>query len=141
VKIVKGTWYGLREQYPVKVWQWIGVSGSVLLLIFAGGCGIVQYWGQQQAQQDRENERIAYAAELASYENARDERLQCEQEVEFNNSMRDVFIGIFDVLEAASDGTSPLIAQLQANLDSNSPLRNIDECPSVPKEPDNPQEG
>ena len=91
----------LRAEYPVRVYQWIVINLAILVIIFGTVYGVVVYAGDQ-AEDSR------HSAEQAAYENARDERIRCEQRVESRDQIRGVFTDLYDLIDTLSpDKPSP----------------------------------
>lgn len=121
----------LRTEYPVKVYQWVTIW-IVLIVLWAGGIiGAVIYFGDRNEASLRDAAAAQLAADLAQYQNARDERLRCEQRVESRGQLRDVFIGIASRL-GADEETIDLVSTF---LDDQYPSLSLSDCPPEPTIP------
>lgn len=119
----------LRAHYPVRLYQWLAVLTSIVILVFTAIIGFVRYLDQRDAEAARADAAAVYVAERASYENARDERARCELSVATRADLRGVFVSIFDAIEEGAEG-SPVIRRMRETLDENYPPRSVDECPA-----------
>lgn len=117
----------LTREYPVKVWQWIGVITSILILVFGGIYGAVIYVDDQAdaAQQ---------SADQASYENARDESTRCEQRVESRAQIRGAFLDVYTLIDDISPDNSFTMAA-RTRLEETYPPLSLSECPPTPARP------
>lgn len=125
----------LRATYPVRLYQWV-VIWIALTMTWAGGIwGAYVYAQDQREQQDRATAAAVFAAERASYENARDERTRCEQRVDSREQLRGVFLDVFDLIERQTPG-SEFVARATVLLDERYPPLSLDDCPPDPTPPE-----
>jgi hypothetical protein len=80
-------------------------------------------------------DQASHEASQASYENARDERLRCEQRVDSRDQLRGVFLSIFDLINEQAEGTSSFVTLATERLDADYPPLRLDDCPPIPTPP------
>lgn len=118
----------------VKV-KWV-VPAYILIALIAFGLfrASVNYSTDQREESERLAAEAQYAGELASWENARDERSRCEQRVESRDQLRDVFLATYDLIsELNPDSEFAVLAA--ALLDDQYPSLDAADCPLLPPRP------
>lgn len=138
----------LRATYEVRVWQWILIQVTLLVLVFGAVYGGVVYMKDQREQSQRESAAAAFTAEVASFENARDEHARCVGAVTSREDFRRLlvqtqatFAGFVDVVRTVNP-TSVVVAGLQEQVDAYTtlietdwPPRDLSECGEAPTPP------
>jgi hypothetical protein len=121
----------------VKV-KWVAPAYVLIgLIAFFYGHSVIGYARDQRDAAAKDNAAAVYAAESASYENARDEQIRCEQRVDSRDQLRGVFLSIFDLIEERSP-RSDFVVDATARLDIDYPPLSVDDCPVIPTPPIRP---
>lgn len=120
-----------------RLWRWTGrpteTSRRWTILVTGGlvALGLVVYNNVRETNQETARAiavdvaRSEYLAELASFENSRDEYNRCIQRVEGRADLRSVLVGLADRLSSSDDVTE----QVAAFLNEEYPELNPADCP------------
>lgn len=141
----------MSARYEVRVWQWIAAQTMLLVLSFGAVIGGVSYVRDQRDAAAADVAQAAYLAEVAGYQQARDEHARCVGAVESRDNFRvalyqieATFAGFVTSVELANpespvlDGLRAEVAKFDALIEQDWAARRIEDCPPQPTPPTPP---
>ena len=119
--------------------KWV-LPAYLLIGIIAFGLAYsaTSYANDQREESERLAAEAQYAADTASFENARDELARCLQRVEARDQLRGVFLSIFELIDERSPEGSTFTAEAAGLLDRDYPPLSEADCPPDPVAPTPP---
>jgi hypothetical protein len=108
---------------------------ALMALTLAVLYGSRLYVHDQREENTRLTAEAQYAADVASFENARDENLRCVQRAESRAQIRAVFLSVFDLIDAQAGTSTTFGAEARSLLNEDYPPLDPDDCPAIPPAP------
>lgn len=102
------------------------------LIAFALSVTSIRYSHDQREEARRDAAVALHAADVSSWENARDERARCESGVNTVNTFRSALLDVYAFID--EQGNPEFAAAATARLNERLPERALGECPPDPGE-------